>query len=206
MEKATDILNYDEIARSIVRILKSERACSSQDGFDAWEEWERVADPRCGRPEPHRNARPHAPHPAQRKPPVVLLHDEHRRRQRVVLDPESLTDALEKRGLASAARALELAPAEVKVIAALLLETPIALPDAACPRHERVGFDNPLLVGSRFEGLAKRLAVDAERLRAELEGAPAEMLAIIMLIADDAESVASDDADGADADAGIEEA
>lgn len=210
MAKTVNILDYEEIARNVVRILKSERPSDAPDArgeSDAPSTADAPGMPHAGEvrapidfpfpkprhdmrpdaphPEPGRGIRPDGPHPEPRKqPPVLLLHDENRRRQRVTLEPEALAEALECRGLASATRAMETAPAEVKVVASLLLDVPVALSGEARPHRERVGFDNPLLVGERFEALARRLGIEPERLHAELEGAPAEMLAIAMLLAD----------------------
>lgn len=142
-------------------------------------------DPAVPGPRPE----PGAPRPwHEGRPPVEPLRAERRRRQRVALDAEALQTALEARGLASAARSLEAAPAEVKVIAALLLDVPVNFAGDARPRRERMGFENPLLVGERFSALAQRLDVEPPRLRAELEGAPDEMLAVIMLLADGPQS------------------
>lgn len=162
-------MDYKKIARDVIRIL--------QDGhlFDA---------PHL---KPHHDNCPDAPHPlCQNSKHVLPLRDESRHHQRVTLEPEALAEVLNQRGLTSATNSLKTAPAEVKIIISLLLNVPITFSGEAQPRRERTGFENPLLTGDRFDDLAVQLDVDSEQLYAELEGAPAEMLGIIMIIADNA--------------------
>lgn len=216
MEKPATILDYEEIARNVARILREEsdrdgtpavgplaaagtvgappypghdaRPASGPSAFHPGLDDCPVPDPGApraphgGRPRPGRIEPPRPPHGAH--PPIVPLREEHHRRQRVTLDAEALHAALEQRGLASASRSLESAPAEVKAIAALLLDVPVSFAGDMPPRRRPAGFENPLLAGERFERLAQRLDVEPERLRAELEGAPAEMLAVVTLLAD----------------------
>ena len=129
-------------------------------------------------------AAPFGPRPPHEGPHgrIVPLHGPHRMQERVVLDGDALAESLEARGLASAAHVLVCAPTEVKLLAALLLDVPVTFSDGPAPhRPAPCGFDNPLLAGEPLDRLARALGTDPGRVRCELDGAPLEMTALVML-------------------------
>lgn len=160
---ASQTIDYEKIVHDVVCALEERQAACA--------------------PEPPAGPRREGLHPAHEGPHgrIVPLPAHRRMHERVAFDADALLDALEARGLAAAARALSSAPGEVKIAAALLLDVPVTFAAGAAPRHAPCGFDNPLLAGESLERLARTLGADVERVRAELEGAPLEMTALVML-------------------------
>lgn len=162
---ASQTIDYEKIVRDVVCALEERRA---------------VCAPEPGQPD---GPRREGPRPAHEGPygRIVPLPAHRRMQERVAFDADALLEALDARGLSAAARALSGAPGEVKIMASLLLDVPVTFAAGAAPRHAPCGFDNPLLVGEPLDRLARTLGADAERVRAELEGAPLEMTALVML-------------------------
>ena len=117
--------------------------------------------------------RPHRPHP------------HHERAERVRLDAGQLSDALDRKGIGHAARYFERVPSEVKIAAALALGVGVEFADVeAMPAPLDVDFENSLLADERIATIARRLGVERDRLAAELEPAPPEMVALVLLVCD----------------------
>lgn len=129
----------------------------------------------------------HEPHPDPHAHPGPGIHGHHPvprpHRSRVLLDEDVLAEKLSVIGAAHLAEEIAFkAPAEVKLMFARVCDVPATIHGAADKRRPAVGWGNALLTPDAMGHLAKALNVDPEAVRAELEGAPSHMTALVLAL------------------------
>ena len=137
-------------------------------------------------PEPHPGPA-HEPNPGPHAHPGPGIHGNHPvprpHRSRVLLDEDALAEKLSVIGAAHLAEEIAFkAPAEVKLMFARVCDVPATIHGAAEKRRPAVGWGNALLTPDAMGYLAKALNVDPEAVRAELEGAPSHMTALVLAL------------------------
>ena len=129
----------------------------------------------------------HEPNPGPHAHPGPGIHGNHPvprpHRSRVLLDEDALAEKLSVIGAAHLAEGIAFkAPAEVKLMFARVCDVPATIHGAAEKRRPAVGWGNALLTPDAMGYLAKALNVDPEAVRAELEGAPSHMTALVLAL------------------------
>ena len=138
-------------------------------------------------PERTSNQDPNRPDRGPHAHPGPGIHGNHPvprpRRSRVLLDEDVLAEKLDAIGAAHLAEEIAIkAPAEVKLMFARVCDVPATIHGAADKRRPAVGWGNALLTPDAMGYLAKALNVDPEAVRAELEGAPSHMTALVLAL------------------------
>lgn len=120
--------------------------------------------------------------------------DQRTRGMRVILDESALIAVLEDRRLSAAIETIVKAPVEIKLLAASMLDIPVAFSDIEATFETKpAGFENPLLADPRIATLSERFGCEQARMRMELASAPAEILALLLVTADSSKSLIVDD-------------
>ncbi len=144
------------------------------------------ADPK--RPDHSPASEPHpGPHHGPHAHPGPGVHGHHPvprpRRSRVLLDEDFLAEKLDAIGAAHLAEEIAIkAPAEVKLMFARVCGVPATIHGAADKHRAAAGWGNALLTPDAMGHLAKALDADPDAVRAELEGAPLHMAALVLAL------------------------
>lgn len=144
------------------------------------------ADPK--RPDHSPASEPHpGPHHGPHAHPGPGVHGHHPvprpRRSRVLLDEDVLAEKLDAVGAAHLAEEIAVkAPAEVKLMFARVCDVPATIHGAADKHRVAAGWGNALLTPEAMDHLAKALDADPDAVRAELEGAPLHMTALVLAL------------------------
>lgn len=136
--------------------------------------------------EPHPGPHPEL-HPGPHAHPGPGVHGHHPvprpRRSRVLLDEDVLAEKLDAVGAAHLAEEIAVkAPAEVKLMFARVCDVPATIHGAADKHRAAAGWGNALLTPEAMDHLAKALDADPDAVRAELEGAPLHMTALVLAL------------------------
>ena len=136
--------------------------------------------------EPHPGPHP-GPHHGPHAHPGPGVHGHHPvprpRRSRVLLDEDVLAEKLDAVGAAHLAEEIAVkAPAEVKLMFARVCDVPATIHGAADKHRVAAGWGNALLTPEAMDHLAKALDADPDAVRAELEGAPLHMTALVLAL------------------------
>lgn len=145
-------------------------------------------DPDSERPDHDSVGEPHpGPHHGPHAHPGPGVHGHHPvprpRRSRVLLDEDVLAEKLDAIGAAHLAEEIAIkAPAEVKLMFARVCGVPATIHGAADKHRAAAGWGNALLTPDAMGHLAKALDADPDAVRAELEGAPLHMAALVLAL------------------------